>query len=70
MIFFIGLILILIGAKIAMIDVENSNLPKETPVVFIGVILILVGYLFTTSYNISKTLENEILSPAIIDSDF
>lgn len=53
----------LIGARIAAIDVENTNLPDSTPVVFIGMMLVLIGYLFIASYNISEAFEDKLFLP-------
>ena len=70
MIYCIGLIIMLIGLKIAMIDVENSNLPEGTPVVIIGTIFMLIGYLLVSAHNISKTLQQELFPPTEVESVF
>ena len=63
MTYFIGLVIMLIGARIAVIDVENTNLPDGTPVVFIGMMLVLIGYLFIASHNISEAFEDKLFLP-------
>ena len=70
MIYWLGLIIMLIGLKIAMTDVENSNLPEGTPVVMIGTIFMLIGYLLVSAHNISKTLQQELFPPAKVESVF
>ena len=70
MIYWLGLIIMLIGLKIAMINVENSNLPEGTPVVMIGMIFILIGYLLVSAHNISETLQQELFPPTKVESVF
>lgn len=70
MIYWLGLIIMLIGLKIAMINVENSNLPEGTPVVMIGTIFILIGYLLVSAHNVSETLQQELFPPTKVESVF
>jgi uncharacterized membrane protein HdeD (DUF308 family) len=70
MIYFIGIVFMLIGVSIASINVENSDLPEGTPVVFIGTLFVLIGYLFVSSHNISKALEKELFPPLKIELIF
>lgn len=70
MIYWLGLIIMLIGLKIAMINVENSNLPEGTPVVMIGTIFILIGYLLVSAHNVSETLQQKLFPPTKVESVF
>ena len=70
MIYLFGLVIMLIGAKIASIDVENTDLPNDTPVVLVGAVIMLIGYLFIASDNISDVLEKELFSPVKTESIF
>ncbi len=57
----IGIILMLVGAKMALHDVsENASIPEGAPFL-VGMIFILLGYSFILSDIISNNIENQLI---------
>lgn len=61
MVFYIlGLILMIIGAKIALISPSEDNFIPEGAPMIVGLFLILVGYTFILSDQISYNIEHQL----------
>ena len=57
----IGIILMLVGAKMALLDIsEDSSIPEGAPFL-VGMIFILLGYSFILSDIISNNIENQLI---------
>lgn len=57
----IGIILMILGAKIALYDVsENASIPEGAPFL-VGMLIILLGYLFIISNIISNNIESQLI---------
>lgn len=57
----IGIILMMVGAKIALFDIsEESSMPEGAPFL-VGIIFILLGYSFILSNIISNNIESQLI---------
>ena len=57
----IGIILMLLGAKIALFDIsEDTSIPEGAPFL-VGMIIILLGYTFILSDIISNNIESQLI---------